>query len=183
MSGDVLIGMRPNPFSRPAVGIRIATPAEVFAAVPVINAAFAVETFLDGTRTDETRVAEMMKKGEFLVAVGQDSGRIVASVYTERRGERGYCGMLAVDPVWQGTGLGRKMAEAAEDHCRNQGCKYMDIVVLSLRPELLPFYRRLGYTETGTEEFHPSRPLKPGVECHGIVMSKPLFTESGSYLR
>jgi hypothetical protein len=50
----------------------------------------------------------------------------------------------------------------------------MDISVLSLRPELLPFYRNLGYSETGTEDFHPTRPLKAGVSCHCIVMSKPL---------
>ena len=50
----------------------------------------------------------------------------------------------------------------------------MDITVLSLRPELPPYYRKLGYVETGTEEFHPSRPLKAGVECHCIRMTKVL---------
>jgi hypothetical protein len=28
--------------------------------------------------------------------------------------------------------------------------------------------------DAGIEEFRPSRPLKPGVECHAIIMSKPL---------
>jgi hypothetical protein len=27
---------------------------------------------------------------------------------------------------------------------------------------------------TGTEELKPSQPLRPGVECHCIAMSKPL---------
>ena len=166
--------LSPTEDSRPSIHIQRATLAEVAAATPVINAAFAIETFLDGTRTDQTRIAEMMQEGEFLVASEVSSGRIVASVYTETRGERGYFGMLAVDPTWQGTGLGRKMVEAAEDHCRKHGCKHMDITVLSLRPELPPFYRKLGYAETGTEDFHPSRPLKSGVECHCIIMSKPL---------
>lgn len=66
------------------------------------------------------------------------------------------------------------MIEAAEDYCRARGCKFMDISVLSLRPELPPFYRKLGYVENGTDEFRPSRPLKPGLECHIIRMSKPL---------
>ncbi|MBZ5667759.1 MAG: GNAT family N-acetyltransferase [Acidobacteriia bacterium] len=166
--------MPPIRDSRPSVRIRKATPADVLIAIPVVNAAYAIETFLDGPRTDETRMAEMLKKGEFLVAAEDDSGRIVASVYTEKRGQRGYFGMLAVEPSRQGSGLGRGMIEAAEEHCRVYGCKHMDIVVLSLRPELPPFYRRLGYTETGTEEFHPSRPLKGGAECHGIIMSKTL---------
>jgi len=82
--------------------------------------------------------------------------------------------MLAVEPSWQGRGLGRRMIAAAEEHCRTRGCKHMDLAVLSLRPELLPFYRRMGYAETGTEEFRPSVPLKSGVECHCIIMSKKL---------
>jgi len=82
--------------------------------------------------------------------------------------------MLAVDPSQQGKGLGRLMVEAAEDHCRRQESRFMDITVLSLRPELPPFYCKLASVEVGTEEFHPSRPLKEGVECHSIVMSKAL---------
>ena len=66
------------------------------------------------------------------------------------------------------------MVEAAENHCRQHGCKQVDIVVLSLRTDLPPFYRKLGYVETGREDFRTSRPLKDGVECHGITMSKAL---------
>lgn len=50
----------------------------------------------------------------------------------------------------------------------------MDCVVLSLRPDLPLFYRKLGYTDTGTQEFRLSRLLKGGAECHGIIMSKAL---------
>ena len=153
--------------------IRIATPSDVPAMVPVVNAAFAIEDFLDGTRTDPERMSEMMSKGTFLVAE-KAAGTIVASVYTEMHGDRAYFGMLAVDPSLQGTGLGRRMVTAAEEHCRNQGARFMDIAVLSLRPELPPLYRKLGYVETGTEDFKPTRPLKPGVECHAILMTKPL---------
>ena len=104
----------------------------------------------------------------------ESCARLAAAVYVEVRGARGYFGMLAISPLHQGKGLGRTMVEAAEDHCRKQGCTVMDITVLSLRPELPPFYSKLGYVETGTEEFDPSRPLKAGVECHCIVMSKTL---------
>jgi predicted N-acetyltransferase YhbS len=141
--------------------------------IPIVNAAFAIEEFLEGTRTDEQRMAEMMRKGEFLVAE-YGAGKVVASVYTEMRGERAYFGMLAVDPSQQGSGLGRRMIEAAEEHCRRQGAKVMDIAVLNLRPELPPLYRRFGYVETRTEDFKPSRPLKDGVQCHAIIMCKTL---------
>lgn len=144
--------------------------------IPVVNAAFSVETFLDGTRTDEERMSAMMHKGEFLVAE-DDNGRIIASVYVEVNGERGYLGMLAVEPSRQGGGLGRQMADAVEEYSRHKGCKYLDITVLSLRAELLPLYRKLGFVTTGTEDFHPTRRLKPGVACHAIKMSKALNAE------
>lgn len=156
-----------------AIRIRIATPVDRAAMIPVINDAFAIETFLEGTRTDDVRLTGMMGTGSFMVAE-DDAGRIIASVYVEIRSTRGYIGMLAVDPALQGKGLGRAMIEAAEDHCRRLNCVAMDLTVLNLRPDLPPRYRKLGYVESGTEEFVPSRPLKDGMRCHCIVMSKTL---------
>ncbi|MGO9317713.1 MAG: GNAT family N-acetyltransferase [Terracidiphilus sp.] len=153
--------------------VRLATEADRPRLIPLINSAFAIETFIEGTRADEERLAAMMQKGTILAA--EDSaGRLLGCVYTELRGTRGYLGMLAVDPERQGTGLATRIVAAAEEHLRRHGCEAVEITVLSLRPELPPIYRRYGYIETGTEEFHPSRPLKPGVECHGIVMVKQL---------
>jgi predicted N-acetyltransferase YhbS len=157
--------------------IRVATAADVASIISVTNAAFAVEAFLEGTRTDERRLTAMLQQGSMLVAEDYP-GHIVASVYVqvraEVRGTRGYFGMLAVDPQQQGRNLGRAIVHAAEDYCRKQGCEAMDITVLNQRPELLPFYEKLGYTATGTEEFHPSQPVKAGIECHCIVMTKML---------
>ena len=157
----------------PALNIRLATPADSPSLIPLINSAFAIETFLEGTRTDDERLAAMMQKGEILVAEDA-SGRLLASIYAETRGSRGYLGMLAVDPAHQRAGIGQRMLAASEDHFRARGCEAIDITVLSLRPELLPIYRRLGFVETGTEEFHMARELKDGQQCHCIVMSKPL---------
>ncbi len=153
--------------------IRRASAGDVQAAIPVVNAAYAIEDFLDGTRIDEERMAAMLKKGELLVGIAGE--RVVACVYVENRGERGYFGMLSVDPAEQGKGLGRQMIAAAEDHCRRWGCKHMDIMVLALRTELPPFYVKLGYREIRREDFRPTRPLKNGAtHTEGIVMSKPL---------
>ncbi len=114
-----------------------------------------------------------MRKGSILVAEDRDR-RLLGSAYVEVRGERGYLGQLAVAPAHQGAGLGRLIVEAAEEHLRRQGCEAVDISVLSLRPELLPIYRRYGYVETGVEEFGASRALKSGGTCHCIVMSKTI---------
>jgi predicted N-acetyltransferase YhbS len=153
--------------------IRLATEADRPRLIPLINAAFAIESFLEGTRTDEERLAAMMRKGAILAA--EDCvGRLLGCVYTEVRGNRGYLGQLAVDPAHQCKGLAIRLVAAAEEHLRLQGCEAVEITVLSLRPELPPIYRRYGYVETGTEEFHPTQPLKSGVECYGIVMVKQL---------
>ncbi|MFY9853766.1 MAG: GNAT family N-acetyltransferase [Terracidiphilus sp.] len=139
----------------------------------MINSAFTVEGFIEGTRTDDERLAAMMQKGDILVAEG-GAGSLLACIYAEVRGTRGYLGMLAVDPASQGAGLGGLLVGAAEDHLRRQGCEAVDLNVLSLRPELVPVYRRFGYIESGTDNFNPSRPLKAGIECHCIVMSKQI---------
>jgi ribosomal protein S18 acetylase RimI-like enzyme len=159
------------------VAIRTANVDDLPALVSVINEAFAIETFLDGTRTDLEHLSATMRNGDLLIAervLAERDGQAVACVYVELRGERAYFGMLAVDPAQQGQGLGKLLTTAAEQYGREQGCKHMDISVLSLRPELLPFYRSLGYSETGTEDFHPTRPLKAGAKCHLILLSKVL---------
>ena len=154
------------------LSIRLATLANVPAMMLLINAAF-IETFLEGNRTNAQQLTDMMQKGSFLLGF-RSSGELVASMFVKVQGERGYFGMLAVAPLHQGKGFARQMVAAAESYCREQGCTAMDLTVLSLRPELPPLYSKLGYIETGTEEFHPTRPLKPGQACHCIVMSKPL---------
>jgi predicted N-acetyltransferase YhbS len=153
--------------------VRLATEADRSRLILLINAAYSIETFFAGTRTDEDRLAAMMRKGVVLTAE-DGAGQLLGCVYTEVRGKRGYLGQLAVDPARQSRGLGMRIMEAAEEHLRHQGCEAVDILVLSLRPELPPIYRRHGYVETGAEEFHSPRPLKPGNECHCIVMSKQL---------
>jgi GNAT superfamily N-acetyltransferase len=151
--------------------LRTAGPADAGAVTALINAAYQVERFfIDGDRTSEDEVRRYMAKGAFLVA--EEDGRPAGCVYIEQRGDRGYFGLLAVDPAQHGKGLGRTLVEAAEERLRRAGCIAMDISVVDLRTELPPFYRRLGYVETGTAPFpDPDKATRP---CHFILMSKPL---------
>ena len=169
MTQNSRLASNPDTFLR----VRPATEADRARLIPLINAAFAIETFLEGTRTDEERLAAMMGTGTILAAE-DGAGRLLGCVYTEVRGKRGYLGQLAVDPTQQCKGLAIRIVAAAEEHLRLQGCEAVEITVLSLRPELPPIYRRYGYVVTGIEEFHPTQPLKSGFECHGIVMVKQL---------
>ena len=155
-----------------SVTIRLATVEDQLSMVSLINEAFVVETFLEGERTSAPEIHAMFGTGEFLVAVANHV--LVASVYTELRGERGYFGMLSVRASQQGKGLGRSMIQAAERHCRAKGCKSMELTVLSLRTELPPLYRKFGYNETGRKPFHTTRQIEGNQPCELILMSKQL---------
>lgn len=165
----------------PELYFREATAADRSRLISLVNAAYSIETFLEGTRTDDERITAMMEKGTILIAEEAcKDGRpeVVGCVYIEFRGNRGYLGQLAVDPAHQGRGLARVLVNAAEERFRRAGCEAVDITVLNLRPELPPIYRRFGYIESGVvEEFRPTRKLAPGVEIHGIRMSKRLSPE------
>jgi GNAT superfamily N-acetyltransferase len=117
----------------------------------------------------------MMQRGEFLVldhseAPDAPGTGLAACVYTRTNGDRGYFGMLSIDPRSQGRGLGRSIIAAVEARFRAQGCRAIDIQVVNLRTELPPFYERLGYVASGTLPF----PDDGGATqpCHFIVMTK-----------
>jgi len=149
--------------------VRIAVAADAEAVTALINAAFVVEKFfIDGDRVNLEMVRGLLVKGAFLIA--EDDTGMSGCVYVERRSDRGYLGLLSVDPARQKNGLGRLLVEAAEEHCRARGCVAMDLRVVNLREELPAFYRRLGYSENGTEEFPPGEVTK--LPCHFIRMTK-----------
>ena len=150
---------------------RVASLADVEALARLINAAFRVEQpFIEGDRINPDGVRAYMEKGKFLLA--EDATGLAGCVYVELRGDRGYLGLLGVDPSHQGTGLGRKLTDAAENFFRRAGCVAVDLRVVSARTPLPSFYRHLGYLETGTAPFAPDVPAK--IPCHYILMSKPL---------
>jgi GNAT superfamily N-acetyltransferase len=151
--------------------IRLAQSADVEALAGLINMAFRVELpFIEGNRINPDGVRAYMKKGKFLLA--EDSSGLAGCVYVEVRGDRGYLGLLGVEPQSQGTGLGRKLMDAAEEFFRTANCVAIDLRIVSARAPLPAFYRRFGYVETGTAPFPPDAPVK--VPCHFILMSKML---------
>jgi len=151
--------------------LRTAVLADVEALARLINAAFRVEQpFIEGDRINPDGVRAYLEKGKFLLA--EDAAGLTGCVYVELHGDRGYLGLLGVEPRRQGTGLGRKLMTAAEDFFRQAGCVAVDLRVVSARTPLPSFYRHLGYFETGTAPFSPDVPAK--LPCHYILMSKIL---------
>jgi ribosomal protein S18 acetylase RimI-like enzyme len=137
----------------------------------LVNAAFRPERFfIDADRTNPEKVRALLQKGEFLLAEEKDA--LAGCIYVELRGERGYFGLLAVDPARQRSGLGSRLVAAAEEYCRAAGCQFMDLTIVNLRTELPGFYHRLGYVESGTLPFPSDQ--QANQPCHLVRMSKPL---------
>jgi predicted N-acetyltransferase YhbS len=167
------------------LAIRRAVAADVPAIVRLVNLAYRVEAFfVAGERTDALEIAALLGRGAFLLAEadvppaaeGGGTGRaLLGSVYLEDRGDHGYIGLLSVDPGLQRAGLGGTLMAAAEAALEEAGRPRVEILVVDLRRELPPWYRRLGYREVGTRPFPPQAPaLRP---CCFIVMSKRLVPE------
>lgn len=157
---------------------RYATPADVAEIVRVINLAYQVEvTMFHGERTSEAEVIERLGRpnGAFLVlddSTATTRTRLTGAVYVETRENRGYFAMLSVDPTHQGRGLGRTLVGAAEAHCRDAGCRVMDIDVVDLRTELPGFYAALGFTPAESTPFPDPTKTKQPVRL--VRMEKPL---------
>jgi GNAT superfamily N-acetyltransferase len=158
------------------VATRVAVDADVPELVRLINCAYVVEEFfVAGDRTDAAQVRERMNRrsAAFLVVEDRESPPGLAGcVWVEVRDDRGYFGMLAVDPDRQRRGLGRLLIEAAEEHCRSAGCRFLDISVVNLRTELPALYRQFGFAPYGTAPFHDyEKHTRP---AHLVLMTKPL---------
>jgi GNAT superfamily N-acetyltransferase len=150
-----------------------ATMYDIEAIVDLVNRAFEVERFFkNGGRTDVEQIGDMMSEGEFLLL--SDSKELIASIYIKNNGERAYIGLLSVDPSRQKSGLGRRMMAEAEQYARAAGCRFADIRTVNLRTELPPLYRKLGYSESGSEDLPAEAARNFTQPAHFVRMSKAL---------
>jgi GNAT superfamily N-acetyltransferase len=151
--------------------LRTADPRDAPAIARLVNDAFRPERFFStGDRTDPDKVVALLQKGRFFLLV--EDGVMTGCVYAELRGERGYFGLLAVDPQRQRSGIGARLIAVAEEYCRDAGCRFMDLTFVNLRKHLPVYYQRFGYVESGTEPFPADQVVK--IPVHLVQMSKSL---------
>lgn len=80
------------------------------------------------------------------VLVGRDdSGEIVGSVMVGHDGHRGWLYYVAAAPEARGTGVGRRMVEAAEAWLRERGIVKAQLMVRETNTQVVAFYERLGF--------------------------------------
>lgn len=79
------------------------------------------------------------------ILVGEEKGRIIASVMVGYEGHRGWLNYLAVSPDFRNQGLGRRILGHAEKKLIRLGCPKINLQVRKGNEAVLGFYREMGY--------------------------------------
>lgn len=149
-----------------SLSLRPATAADVPALVALVNSAFRGDSsragwtteadLLGGIRVDEARLHEALANPAQVILVHETDGLPTACVSVQRTGKGAYLGMLTTKPTLQGTGLGRAMVREAEAWAvREWLSTEMRMTVIVQRPELVAWYERQGYVQTGEQQPFP----------------------------
>jgi ribosomal protein S18 acetylase RimI-like enzyme len=146
-------------FSNPA--ITPATVTDIDAIKNLLNNAYRGEASKKGwtseahlitgnTRTDDKDLSNiMLKQGSVFLKYTNEQQQIVACVNLQQQGNKIYLGMFSVAPQLQGGGIGKQILQAAEEYTRYLHCTSIYMSVVSVRTELINWYKRNGYADTG----------------------------------
>ncbi|RNE67227.1 GNAT family acetyltransferase [Cryobacterium tepidiphilum] len=98
------------------------------------------------------RDIERALSGEMSTVLGGfDDRGLVATVMVGHDGHRGWVYYLAVTDRCRGTGLGKRMLEAAEQWLRERGAVKVQLMVRSGNDSVLGFYEHLGYEDADVQ--------------------------------
>lgn len=144
----------------------------------LINSAYRGETskkgwtteahLLEGKRTTEEELTAIIldSKNTFLKFTEND--QIIGSVLLVEKEHQLYVGMLTVSPELQNSGIGKQLLAEAENHAATLGLSTLTMTVVSVRAELIAWYKRHGYEDTGEREPFPSS------DIHINISDQPL---------
>jgi ribosomal protein S18 acetylase RimI-like enzyme len=102
------------------------------------------------TRADEKMIQEVIEKpGTVMLLYKNPDGEIIGCVNLQQHGSKVYLGMFSVSPQLQGGGIGKQLLKASEEYTRQNNCQAIYMTVISVRRELIDWYKRHGYIDTG----------------------------------
>jgi len=169
---------------------RIAGPDDVATLQPFVHAAYRGDSarkgwtheadLLDGQRIDAEALHDMVGDPDQIVLIAENGGVLAGCVQVANKGDGlSYLGMLSVDPERQGTGLGRRLIDAAEAEARSRfSARVMEMTVIVQRSELIEWYERRGYARTGETRPFPAADPRFGLPRRNdlafAVLAKPL---------
>ena len=135
---------------------------------------------LGGQRTDEAALEDVLAHEDAILLVAERDGALIGCVQGTRVSDtHAYLGLLTVDPELQASGLGRKLITAIEEAVREQfGVTHMEMTVIKQRAELIAYYERRGYRQTGEMRPFPLDDERFGLpktrELEFVVLEKAL---------
>src|SRR6478609_4885431 len=131
---------------------------------------------LDGLRTDPGSLLKIFQDPDAIILKYTGETGIEGCVYLKKKKNALYLGMLTVSPELQAKGIGKQLLAAAETYAKQTGCPKITMTVISVRHELITWYKRHGYQPTGQTEAFPSDPAfgLPRLALFFIVMEKLL---------
>jgi N-acetylglutamate synthase-like GNAT family acetyltransferase len=147
--------------------IRVASAADIPALHALVEGAYRGDSarrgwsheadLLGGQRTDAQALGEIIADPAQHILVAEEDGAIAGCVQIARAADDvAYLGMLAVDPARQAGGLGRRLISAAEAMAAEAfGARRIEMTVIRQRTELIAYYLRRGYSETGEQRPFP----------------------------
>jgi ribosomal protein S18 acetylase RimI-like enzyme len=167
-----------------------ATPADIPALAPLVNAAYrgqgedspkgwtSESHLISGARTNAAGITEQFQNpNSIILKCVAENGTLLGCVHLKKQEEKLYLGMLSVWPAHQGEGIGKHLLSAATDHAKEKNCTRIHITVISARPELIAWYERNGYQRTGEiQPFHHGE--KFGIQKQPlelVVLEKPVI--------
>lgn len=104
------------------------------------------ETGLEQTETESLdALAKQLAWDSELVLIAETEEKVVGVIVGTLDGTRGYFYRLAVDPGYQGHGVGKALVQALEQRFKKKGATRVFIMVNQDNTTVLPFYQRLGY--------------------------------------
>jgi|SRR6185437_4035684 len=132
---------------------------------------------LDGIRTDVDSLKEMISRsGAIILQSFTEHNVLQGCVYLEKRKNKMYLGMLTVSPMLQAKGIGKQLLIEAEKYAQSQECSLIEMTVISVRTELIEWYKKHGYKDTGEKRPFPND-IKFGIPkqpLEFIVMQKEI---------
>ncbi len=141
------------------------TIEDVFLLNTLINSAYRGESskkgwtteanILKGLRTTEQELTETIQNTKNTILKFTDNNQIIGCVLLVEKEQELYLGMLTVSPELQNSGVGKKLLQQAEIHALELGLPKIIMTVISVRDELISWYKRNGYVDTGSREPFP----------------------------
>jgi len=132
--------------------IRLAALPDTRHVVACVDAAFAPYAPLIGRPPAPMLAAWPALIGQGVVQVLEDEGVIAGVLVVEPRADHLVVETLAVDPLRQRRGVGRRLMAFAEAEARRQGLGRIALYTHEIMGEARAFYRALGYREVGRHE-------------------------------